>query len=303
MTSFLMRRLVFAILLVAGVASASFALVHLAPGDFYTDFGPRADRARIEAERHAAGLDRSFAQQYLSWVGKVSRLDFGTSLKFQRPVGELVEERARNTALLALAALVMATLIGIPLGVFTGSRRGGLLPEVVRVAAIILVAVPPLVGALALMALAARAGLLARSGANAANLVVPTIALALPIAAVLERMQSQAMRDALGERFLRAAVARGLPRGLVIWKHAWRVALGPIVGVSGVIAGTLLSGSFIVEIVTDWPGLGLLMADALRSQDIFLVSGCAAAVSVLLALAILASDLLHLWVDPRVRHE
>jgi ABC-type dipeptide/oligopeptide/nickel transport system permease component len=302
-TAFLIRRLAFAVLLVVGVASASFALVHLAPGDFYSDFGPGVDRARIAAERHAAGLDRPFAQQYWSWVADVVRLDFGTSLKFQRPVRELVTERARNTAILSLAALVVATVIGIPLGVFTGSRRGGLLPGIVRAVSVILVAVPPLVGALALTALAARSGLLAPPGAHAASLVVPTVALALPIAAVLERIQSQAMRDALGERFLRAAVARGLPRGLVIWKHAWRVALGPIVGIYGVIAGTLLSGSFIVEVVADWPGLGLLMADALRAQDVFLVSGCAAAVSILLAVAILASDLLHLWVDPRVRHD
>jgi peptide/nickel transport system permease protein len=300
-TQFLLRRLAFAILLVVGVASASFALVHFAPGDFYTEFGPAADRVRIQAERHAAGLDRPFAAQYFSWLGRVVRLDFGESLKFQRPVNELVRERARNTATLGLLSLLVATLIGIPLGVFTGSRRGGVLPELVRAASMVLLAVPPFVGALALTALSARAGWLAPSGANPANLIVPVLALALPVAAMLERMQSQAIRDALGERFVRAAVARGLTREAVVWKHALRVALGPIVGVYGIIAGTLLSGSFIVEIVADWPGLGVLMADALRSQDIFLVAGCAAAVSVLLAIAILFSDLLHLWIDPRVR--
>lgn len=301
MTQFLVRRLAFAILLVVGVASASFALVHLAPGDFYTEFGPGADRARIEAERHAAGLDRPFLEQYALWLARVARVDFGDSLKFRRPVRQLVAERARNTALLGLAALILATLVGVPLGVFTGSRRGGVLPEIVRASSNLLLALPPLVGVLALMALAARAGWLAPPGANAANLVIPTLALALPLGAVLERMQSQAIRDALGEHFLRAAVARGVPRDVVLWKHALRVALGPIAGVYGVLAGTLLSGSFIVEIVSDWPGLGLLMADALRSRDIFLVAGCAAAVSVILAIAILLSDLLHLWIDPRVR--
>ena len=301
MTQYLLRRLAFAVLLVFGVASASFAIVHLAPGDFYTEFGPAADRARIEAERHAAGLDRPFVQQYLTWLSRVARLDFGTSLKFGRPVAPLVRERAAHTAVLGLAALTLATIIGIPLGVFTGSRRGGLVPELVRATSMVLLAVPPLVGALALMALSARAGWLAPSGANAANLVVPTLALALPIAAVLERMQSQALRAALGERFVRAAVARGVPRDAVVWKHALRVSLGPLLGVYGIVAGTLLSGSFIVEVVADWPGLGVLMADALRSQDIFLVAGCAAAVAMLLAVAIVVSDLLHLWADPRVR--
>lgn len=291
----------FALLLVAGVASASFLLVHLAPGDFYTEFGPAADRARIEAERHAAGLDRPFVEQYARWISRAARLDFGRSLKFQRPVTELLGERTRNTALLGTVALLLATGLGIPLGVFTGSRRGGVLPALVRAFSMVLLAVPPLVAALALMAVVARAGLLAPPGANAANLIVPALALGLPLAAVVERLQSQAIRDALGERYLQAAIARGLPRGRVVWVHALRASLGAVAGVYGVVAGTLLSGSFIAEIVTDWPGLGLLMADGLRSRDIFLVSGCAAAVSVLLAVAILLSDVLHAWADPRVR--
>ena len=301
MTGFLLRRLAFAVLLVVGVASASFALVHLAPGDFYSEFGPGTDQARLRAERHAAGLDRPFLEQYGAWLGRAVRLDFGRSLKFQRPVSDLLGERTRNTAILGGVALVLATVLGVPLGVFTGSRRGGFLPELVRALSMALLAVPPLVGVLALTALAARSGWLAPGGANASNLVVPALALGLPLAAIIERMQAQAIRDALGARYLLAARARGVPRGRLIWKHALRASLGPIIGVYGVIAGTLLSGSFVVEIVADWPGLGLLMADGLRARDIFLVSGCAAAVSVLLAVAILISDLVHLWIDPRVR--
>ncbi len=301
MTPFFIRRFVFAVVLVFGVASASFLLVHLAPGDFYTELGPDTNRASLDAERHAAGMDRPFLQQYAVWLGHAARGDFGRSLKFQRPVTDLLGERTRNTALLGTVALLLATGLGIPLGVFTGSRRGGILPSVVRACSMVLLAVPPLVGALALMAIASRTGLLAPPGANAANLVVPALALALPLAAVVERLQSQAIRDALGERYLQAAIARGVPRDRVIWVHALRGSLGAVAGVYGVVAGTLLSGSFITEIIADWPGLGLLMADGLRSRDIFLVSGCAAAVSLLLAVAILLSDLLHAWADPRVR--
>jgi len=298
---FILRRLAFAALLVAGVASASFALVHVAPGDFYTDFGPGSDPERARAERRAAGLDRPFLAQYASWLGRAARLDFGRSLKFQRPVTDLLGERTRNTALLGLAALALATSIGFPLGVFTGSRRGGLLAALVRAVSVALLAVPPLVAALALTALAARLGLLAAGGATLANAVVPALALALPLAAVIERMESQAIAQALGERYLRAALARGIPRRRLVWRHALRASLGPVAGVYGIIAGSLLSGSFIVEIVTDWPGLGLLMADGLRARDIFLVAGCAAAVSVLLAAAILVSDLVQAWAEPRAR--
>lgn len=299
MRRFILRRLAFAALLVAGVASASFALVHVAPGDFYTDFGPGSDPERARAERRAAGLDRPFLVQYASWLGRAARLDFGRSLKFQRPVTDLLGERTRNTALLGLAALALATSIGFPLGVFTGSRRGGLLAALVRAVSVALLAVPPLVAALALTALAARLGLLAAGGATLANAVVPALALALPLAAVIERMESQAIAQAFGERYLRAALARGIPRRRLVWRHALRASLGPVAGVYGIIAGSLLSGSFIVEIVTDWPGLGLLMADGLRARDIFLVAGCAAAVSVLLAAAILVSDLVQAWAEPR----
>lgn len=301
MRRFILRRLAFALLLVAGVASASFALVHVAPGDFYSDFGPGSDPERARAERRAAGLDRPFLVQYVSWLGRAARLDFGRSLKFQRPVTDLLGERARNTAVLGLGALALATAIGFPLGVFTGSRRGGLLAALVRAVSVALLAVPPLVAALALTALAARLGLLAAGGATLANAVVPALALALPLAAVIERMESQAIAQALGERYLRAALARGIPRRRLVWRHALRASLGPVAGVYGIIAGSLLSGSFIVEIVTDWPGLGLLMADGLRARDIFLVAGCAAAVSVLLAAAILVSDLVHAWAEPRAR--
>lgn len=301
MTRFLLRRLAFAILLVGAVASAAFLLIHLAPGQFLDDFGPNVDRARVQAERAELGLDRPFREQYVRWLTRAARLDLGTSLKFRRPVTELVTERAKNTALLGALALALATGFGIPLGVVAGAHRGGVIAQMLRAAAMVLLAVPPLVAALALTALAARAGWLAPAGVNLQNLLVPSLALALPLAAAIQQMQARAVADTLGEPYLRAAVARGVPRRLIVWKHALRVSLAPLAGIYGVIAGSLLSGSFIVEIVTDWPGLGLLMADALRSRDLFLVAGCAAAGAAVLAAAILAADLLHLWLDPRVR--
>jgi peptide/nickel transport system permease protein len=301
MIRFLLRRLAFAVLLVVGVASAAFFLTHVAPGQLLDEFGPNVDPARVRAERAALGLDRPVTEQYVRWLARAVRFDLGMSLKFRRPVSDLVGERARNTAMLGALALLLATALGIPFGVVSGSRPGGVLAQGIRAVAMVLVAVPPLVAALALMALAARAGWLPPSGASLRNMVVPAIALALPLAAVIQQIQAQALADVLAERYLLAAAARGIPRHLVIWKHALRASLGPVIGIYGVIAGTLLSGSFIVEIVTDWPGLGMLMADALRSRDLFLVSGCAAAGAVVLAGAIVVSDLLHLWVDPRVR--
>jgi ABC-type dipeptide/oligopeptide/nickel transport system permease component len=298
---FALRRAALAAALVVGVASASFLLIHLAPGDALAGFGPGVNAEQVRAERHALGLDRPFVVQYVDWLAHAARLDLGTSLVYRRPVTDLLGERAINTAELGATALVLATAIGVPLGVFTGSRRGGLMRRIVRILSMLLVASPPLVGALALTALAARGGWLAPPGSGVRSLLVPALALGLPIAALVERLQSQAMSGVMRERYLTAAVARGLPQRMVIWKHALRASLAPLAAIYGIIAGTLLSGSFIVEIITDWPGLGVLMADGLRSRDLFLVAGCSAVVTFLLACAIFVSDLLQAWIDPRMR--
>jgi peptide/nickel transport system permease protein len=299
--TFVLRRAALAIVLVIGVASASFLLIHFAPGDVLSTFGPGVTQEQIRAQRHALGLDRPLAVQYADWLWHAVRLDFGRSLVYGRPVTDLLGERAVNTAVLGATSLVLATLIGVPLGVFTGSRRSGLMRRLVRIMSMLLVAAPPLVGALALTAMAARGGWLAPPGSGARSLIVPALALALPIAALIERLQSQAMAEVMRERYLAAAVARGIPRRLIVWKHALRASLAPLAAIYGIIAGTLLSGSFIVEIITDWPGLGVLMADGLRSRDLFLVAGCSAVVTLLLACAIFVSDLLQAWIDPRVR--
>ena len=299
MFAFVIRRAAFAILLVFFAASAAFFAVHLSPGDHFTEFGPGGVR-RAHAERVAAGFDRPVVVQYWSWLSHAVRLDLGTSLKFQRPVRELVVPRTRNTLLLKISSLTVATLVGIPLGVVTAMRDRGLLRSLIRASSSAVLALPPLVVALGLTAVAARSGWLPPAGLSFSNMVVPALALALPIAALLERMHSQAVRHTLAEPWLQAAIARGISRRLVTWKHAMRGALGTTLGVYGVLAGGLLSGSFAVELIADWPGLALLMAEAVRARDPFLVCGCAAAAAMVLAGVILVTDLLHFWADPRV---
>ena len=135
------------------------------------------------------------------------------------------------------------------------------------------------------------------------HLVLPTLALALPIAAAFERLQSQSMSEAVRQPFLLAAIARGVSRRELVWRHAWPVSIRPICGVYGLVIGSLLSGSFIVEFVTAWPGIGRLMYEALRARDIYLVSACAAMGAGFLAFGTLLGDLLLAIADPRVREE
>jgi peptide/nickel transport system permease protein len=309
--AYLARRLLFAIFLVFFVSSASLVLTRLAPGDFVSGtLGIGATPEMIAEARARYGLDRSIGAQYRDWLGRAVRFDFGRSLAYDRPVAELVPERALNTAVLTATALLLATLVGLPLGVVTGSRRGGVVTEAIRGGSVLLLSMPPLLTSLFLVFAAARTGWVPIGGMRsvseesgaldlARHMVVPVLALALPIAAMFERLQAQAMSETLGEPFVLATLSRGVPRRRILWRDALRVALKPIASVYGLVAGTLLSGSFAVEITTAWPGLGRLMLDALRARDVYLVAGCAAAGSVFLAFGTLLSDAALAAVDPR----
>jgi peptide/nickel transport system permease protein len=298
---FLIRRLGFSAALVMIVASGSFTLMHFAPGDAVTDFGPGIHGAQTRAERHALGLDQPFHTLYASWLRRALHLDFGTSLKFRRPVAELLPQRAMNTALLAAAAMLLASLIGLPLGMFTASAHPGPLRTAVNAVSGLLVSIPSLVTTLAVTAGAAMLNLLPPPGAGAGNLAVAAIALALPLIGALEQVQAGAVRAALADPSVLAARARGVPVGRLRWRHAMRLAAGPVVSIYGLVGASLLSGSFVVEAITDWPGLGLLVTDGMRARDLYLVAGCAAAGTTVLTLIVLASDLAQLWLDPRVR--
>jgi len=305
---YLIRRVLLAVILVIVVSSAALLLVQAAPGDYLSGFD--LDPATVAAERSRLGLDRPAIVQYLSWLGRAARFDLGESLKYRRPVASLVSERAAMTALLGVAALLLATLVGVPAGIFTASRRNTL-TALTRGLSLLLLSVPSLVTSFALLLLASRTGWFPVGGLALSNdagawllsakyLVLPALALALPIAASLERIQSQALADALSDPAVRAAAARGCSYRRVVWRHAFRLSLKPVLAIYGAIVGSVLSGSFAVEIVTSWPGLGALMYEALIARDLFLVAGCAAMGAILLAIGILASDIAVAIADPRV---
>jgi peptide/nickel transport system permease protein len=302
------------------VSSAALVLTRLAPGDFTSElYGTASGAAEMARERARYGLDQPIGRQYLAWLQRAVRLDFGTSLLYRRPVVELVAQRAAHTALLAVAALVLATLIGLPAGIVSGSRPNGWARGAIRGVSLVLLSTPSLVTSLLLVLVAARTGWLPTGGMQQAgawdagtasglfdlgrHLILPSLALALPVAATLERVQSQAMREVLGMPFVMAATARGVPRRRILLRSALRPAIVPVAAVYGFLVGSLLSGSFIVEVTTSWPGLGRLMYDALRSRDLYLVAGCAAAGSLFLAVGTLLSDLVQAWADPRLRDE
>jgi len=318
MARLLARRLLFAGVLIALTSSSALFLARLAPGDMTSQLGPFASPVDIENTRTRFNLDRSPISQWGLWASRAMRLDFGESFLYNRPVAPLVVRAAGNTALLGVVSLLLATLAGLSLGVFTGARSGTL-PMLVRSVSLVCVSLPPLVTSLALVFLAARTGWLPAGGMVSStasdqtwsvwmldvlrHLPLPVLALALPMAATFERLQSQSMADAVHQPFVLAAIARGVPATRALLRHAWPSSLRPICGVYGLAIGALLSGSFIVEFVTAWPGLGRLTFEALRARDVYLVAACAASGAAFLALGTMTGDLLLAAADPRVRQE
>jgi ABC-type dipeptide/oligopeptide/nickel transport system permease component len=305
--SFILRRAAAAALLVFAVSSAAVVLARLAPGDHLSEFEMSPEQ--IAAERHRLGLDAPLHTQYLAWLGKLSRFDLGESTRYPgRTVAALIGERIGNTLILGVAALALATSLGIPLGVVTGRGRADPISLAARGGSVLLLALPPVVLSLALLFVASRTGWFPVGGVPPTSdlattmryLAMPVLALGLPVAATLERLQSRAMADALRHPSVRAARARGVPAGRVLWRHALRLSLTPVLAVYGVITGTLISGSFVVEYVMTWPGLGRLLYDGLIARDANIVAGCAAAGAIFLALGIFAADVALAAADPRV---
>jgi len=315
LTRYIARRVAFALLLVVIVSSAALVLARLAPGDFAaSSVGLEARPETIEQTRARLGLNKSIGAQYRDWLASAIRLDFGRSLQYDRPVTELIPERAANTAILSVTALLLATVVGVPLGTIAGSRGRGILPDAIRAVSLVLLSMPPLLTSLFLVFVAARTGWFPIAGMRSAapvdggatldllhHLVVPSLAIGLPLAAMLERLQAQAVSETIGQPFIVAAIARGVPRSRVLWRDAFKASLRSVAAVYGLVIGTLLSGSFAVEIITAWPGLGSLMLDALRARDVFLVAGCAGTGAVFLGIGTLASDLALAALDPRAR--
>jgi len=290
---YLVTRVAFALFLVLSVSSASLVLTHLAPGDYVSGtLGIEGSRHTAAEMRERLGLNKSLVTQYREWLTAAVHFDFGRSLLYDRPVRDLIPERAVNTAILALAAVTVATLLGIPLGIIAGSRPGAVIPHVIRAASMVLLSMPP------------RSAITPPSGATVdllQHLLIPAAAIGLPLAAMIERLQAQAISEVLAEPYVLATLARGLPRSRVIWRHAFKASLRPVASVYGLIVATLLSGSFVVEVITAWPGLGSLMLDALRTRDVYLVVGCAGTGAVFLAAGTLLSDLALVAVDPRTK--
>jgi peptide/nickel transport system permease protein len=315
---FLVARACLLVALVLAASSAMVAVTSLAPGDVTTEARLEgANPEQIARERVRLGLDRPLLVRLAVSIGQTAQLDFGTSFRYGQPVLGLVATRAAHSALLAGLAFAAAVALGVPFGLLSGSGRFPRLASIVGGTSLVLLSLPPLLVALVLTVVAVRTGWAPAGGMQSAgadewtfgarvldlahHLIVPVLALGLPLAASIERMQQAAVAEGVTARHVLAASARGVGIGRWLWRALWRPTAAPVASVLGLAAGTLLSGSLAVELATGWPGLGRLMFEALAARDVPLAAGCGAAAAAFLAVWATLGDALAWWLDPRLR--
>lgn len=304
MFRFLVTRLCSAALVMLGVVSIVFLLLHIVPGDpVDVMLGESAAPADREALRSALGLDRPLLQQWTGYIARLSSGDLGMSLVGREPIGGLLAERFDATLRLGAAALAVSILIGLPFGIVAAMRRGGWIDRGALAFATVAISVPSFwLGPLLILAFSIGLGWLPVSGRSEPNaIVLPALTLGLGMAAVLTRMVRAAMLQVLNEDYLRTARAIGVTRWRLTMRHALVNAALPIMTVVGLQLGGVLAGAVITETIFQWPGLGLLTVESIQRRDYPVVQACVLAISLGYVLVNTLTDLVCGWLDPRIR--
>ena len=306
MTAYLLRRLGFVLLIGVVVSTLVFSLVHLIPGDpVEIMLGDSAQRADVEALRRELGLDRPLGSQYLDFLGGLVRGDLGRSIHFRQPVARLLLDHYPATLELALASMVVALVVAVPLGILAALRRNGAVDHGSRFLALLGVSMPNFwLGPMLILLFAIRFDLFPVSGRSGpASLVLPAITLGTALAGLLTRMIRSALGEELHRGYLQTARAKGVGRLRAVVRHALRNASIPVVTIVGLQFGTLLTGAIITETIFAWPGLGRLIIQAIQLRDYPLVQGGVLAIALSYVLVNLLTDLTYAALDPRIRLE
>lgn len=308
LTSYVWRRLWSLVPVWLGISLLAFALGNLIPGDpvemiLQQRTGEIPTRAAVERLRKQLGLNAAAPVRYARWVAEAVQGDLGLSYRTGTPVARVLLERLPSTLQLAAASLVLSIVIALPLGVAAAVRRGSWIDHMSRLIALLGTSVPAfLLGYALIMIFAVTLHLLPVAGSEgAASLVLPVLTLALAEAAALTRLTRASMLEVLGEDYVRTARAKGVPRRLILVRHALRNALNPLITLTGVRAGRLLGGAVIVETVFARPGIGKLVVDSIHDRDYPLIQGFVLLMGTVFLLANLAVDLSYTGLDPRMR--
>lgn len=320
---YVVKRLLQGLLTLLLASALSFAIIQLAPGDFLDTLrqNPKISPERIEELKQQFGLDQPAIVQYWRWLVRVvTKFDFGTSFAYFRPVSSLLLERIPATLFLAVASIFITWTIAIPLGILAAVNQNRTTDRFLQVISYTGQGFPSLITALLLLILAQNLSPLFPVGSMTSinhddlspigkvldigwHMILPTIALSITSFAGLQRITRGELLDVLRQDYIQTARAKGLPENRVIYVHALRNAINPLITILGFEFASLLSGSFIAEFFFNWPGLGRLILQAVNAQDLYLVMGSLMMAATMLILGNLLADLLLKVVDPRIRLE
>lgn len=313
MLRYIGKRAAQAVVVMLGVSIIVFALVHLVPGDpIRTALGTRFDQATYDALRERAGFDQPLPVQYLQWLGGALTGDLGVSFRSGQPVTTTLLGRLPATMSLALASLVIALLIAVPLGILSAVRSGSKLDYVGTLFSQLGISIPDFwMGIVFILLFSLTLGWLPPSGyvpftesplGWLERVLMPAVTIGVVSGSILTRFVRSAMLEALSQDYTRTARSKGLAERTVVNRHVLRNALIPVVTVTGLQLATLLGGVIVVEVVFSWPGLGQLAIQAVNARDYSVLQGTVLLLAVIFLLINLLVDLLYAWLDPRITY-
>jgi peptide/nickel transport system permease protein len=289
---------------ILGVSLLVFLLIHLVPGDpIELMLGENAQVKDKQILRSQLGLDQPISTQLFHYYQKLSQFDLGESIHSNKPIVDILAEKIPATALLASVSLVVSVLIAIPLGVMAAIHKGETVDHAAMTFSLIGVSIPNFwLGPLLILFFSLYLGWLPVSGnEHFAAIILPAITLGTAMAAILSRMVRSTLLEVLGEDYVRTARAKGLPEKVVVYKHALRNAMLPVITILGLQLGTLLGGAVITETVFSWPGIGSEMVDGIQKRDYPVVQACVLLISMTYVVVNIVTDIIYAWVDPRIR--
>ncbi len=304
MIRYLLRRLGALVPVAIGVATLTFAMIHLVPGDpVVAMLGETAAPSDITGMRHRLGLDRPLGEQYLDFLRGLARGDLGESISYHRSVTSLIAERFPATLELTIAGLIGGLLIAFPLGIIAGAKPGGAGDLGAMGFAILGISIPHIyLGPLLMIVFSLDLRWFPLTGRGGlSHLVLPALTLGTALAAVIARMLRQSLITVRDSDYMRTARGKGLGAMAALLTHGLRNAMTSVVTLIGLQAGGLLTGALITEVIFSWPGIGRLLISAIGARDYPLVEGCVLTFALTYVVVNMATDVVYAFIDPRVR--
>lgn len=305
MKKYVLKKLVFTFIVLIGAATISFLLLHLIPGETAEALaGPQATVEDVENLRQALNLDAPLGEQYVLYMKNLARGDLGQSYRRNMPVSDIIGAAWPATMQLAAVSMLIAVLIGVPVGIFAAVRRGTLGDTLAMIVSFIGVSMPSFwLAFLLIIQFSVKLDWLPFYGRSGPlSIVLPALTLGLGVAANIARLTRTSMLEILGQDYIRTAKGKGVRQQRVIWMHALRNAAVPVLTIIGLQFGVLLGGQVVTETVFSWPGIGRMIVDALNSRDLQVVQGGILVLAATFAIINLLTDLLYAVLDPRIRY-